>query len=74
MLEAAIVLQLAFGERTEVVIIAALLMFNVVLGLFQEERAGAALVALKSKLALQASVRRDGGRIDRDSRGGTRSR
>ena len=60
MLEAAIVLQLAIGERTEALIIAALLVFNVVLGLFQEERASAALVALKSKLALQASVRRDG--------------
>lgn len=60
MLEAAIALQLTIGEYTEAIIIAALLAFNVVLGLFQEERAGAALAALKSKLALRASVKRDG--------------
>jgi H+-transporting ATPase len=60
MLEAAIVLQLAIGERIEALVIAALLAFNLVLGLLQERRAGAALAALKSKLALHASVLRDG--------------
>lgn len=60
MLEAAIVLQLAIGEYTEALIIAALLVFNVALGLFQEGRADAALAALKSKLALKAYVKRDG--------------
>jgi H+-transporting ATPase len=60
MLEAAIVLQLAIGEYTEAAIIAALLVFNVALGLFQEGRADAALAALKSKLALKAYVKRDG--------------
>src|SRR5208282_5309901 len=60
MLEAAIVLQLTIGEYTEAAIIAALLVFNAVLGLLQEERAGAALAALKTKLALKASVKRDG--------------
>ena len=60
MLEAAIVLQLAIGERVEALIIAALLIFNVALGVLQEGRANAALAALKSKLALKAFVKRDG--------------
>ena len=60
MLEAAIVLQLAIGERLEAVVIAVVLVFNVALGVFQEGRAGAALAALKSKLALKAFVRPDG--------------
>lgn len=60
MLEAAIILQLAIGEQVEALIIAALLIFNVALGLFQEGRANAALAALKSKLALKALVKRDG--------------
>src|SRR5579883_1700713 len=60
MLEAAIVLQLAIGERIEAFIIAALLGFNVALGVFQEGRASAALAALKAKLALKAFVKRDG--------------
>ena len=64
MLEAAIVLQLAIGERTEALIIGVLLCFNVVLGVFHEGRAGEALAALKSKLALKASVKRDGQWID----------
>ena len=60
MLEAAIILQFVIGEYTEAVIIAALLVFNVALGWFQEERADAALVALKRRLALKAYVKRDG--------------
>ena len=60
MLEAAIILQLAIGEHVEALIIAALLIFNIALGLFQEGRANAALAALKSKLALKALVKRDG--------------
>lgn len=60
MLEAAIALQLATGERLEAVIVAALLIFNVVLGQFQEEQASAVLDALKQKLAPVSSVRRDG--------------
>src|SRR5580704_9006992 len=59
MLEAAIVLQVALGEYTEAAIIAGLLIFNAALGLFQESRAQATLAALKSRLALNASVRRD---------------
>jgi len=59
MLEAAIVLELALGKFVEAGIIAALLVFNAVLGLLQEGRAQATLAALKSRLALNASVRRD---------------
>ena len=60
MLEAAIVLQVALGDFAEAAIIAGLLVFNAALGLFQEGRAQATLAALKSRLALSASVRRDG--------------
>jgi H+-transporting ATPase len=60
MLEAAIALELVLGKYIEAAIIAALLIFNAALGLFQESRAQATLAALKSRLALNASVRRDG--------------
>src|ERR1700689_5118753 len=60
MLEAAIVLELALGKYVEAAIIAGLLLFNAALGLIQESRAQAPLAALKSRLALSASVRRDG--------------
>ena len=60
MLEAAILLELALGKYVEAAIIAFLLVFNAALGLFQESRAQATLAALKSRLALTASVRRDG--------------
>ena len=60
MLEAAIVLQLLLGKTVEAAVIAGLLLFNAVLGLLQEGRAQATLDALKQRLALVASVRRDG--------------
>jgi H+-transporting ATPase len=60
MLEAAIVLEIARGDDVEAAVIAALLVFNAGLGLFQEGRAQATLAALKSRLALNAVVRRDG--------------
>jgi H+-transporting ATPase len=60
MLEAAIALELVLGKYVEAAIIAGLLVFNAALGLFQESRAQATLAALKSRLALNASVRRDG--------------
>ena len=59
MLEAAVVLELALGKYVEASIIAGLLAFNAVLGFLQEGRAQATLAALKSRLALNASVRRD---------------
>ena len=60
MLEAAIVLELVLGKYVEAGIIGVLLVFNAALGFFQEGRAQATLAALKSRLALTASVRRDG--------------
>ncbi len=60
MLEAAIVLQVVLGKYVGAGIIAVLVLFNAALGFFQESRAKATLAALKSRLALNASVRRDG--------------
>jgi H+-transporting ATPase len=60
MLEAAILLELVLGKFVEAGIIAVLLVSNAALGFFQEGRAQATLAALKSRLALTASVRRDG--------------
>jgi H+-transporting ATPase len=60
MLEAAIVLEVALGKYIEAAIIMCLLVFNAALGFFQESRAQATLAALKSRLALNASVRRHG--------------
>jgi H+-transporting ATPase len=60
LLEAAIVLQLVLHKYLEAAVIAGLLIFNAALAYFQESRAQATLAALKSRLALNASVRRDG--------------
>jgi H+-transporting ATPase len=60
MLEAAILLQLALGEYVEAAGIAVLVVFNAGLGFFHESQAQATLEALKSRLALTASARRDG--------------
>ena len=59
MLEAAIVLELVLGKYVEAAIIALLLAFNAALGFLQEGRAQATLAALKSRLALNAVVKRD---------------
>jgi H+-transporting ATPase len=60
MLEAAILLQLILGDFVEAGVVALLLVFNAGLGFIQEGRAQATLDALRSRLALVASVRRDG--------------
>jgi len=60
MLEAAVLLQLALGDYAEASAVAFLLVFNAGLAFFQEGRAQATLDALKSRLSLTASVRRDG--------------
>jgi H+-transporting ATPase len=60
MLEAAILLELVLGKFVETGIIALLLLFNAALSFLQEGRAQATLAALKSRLALTATVRRDG--------------
>jgi H+-transporting ATPase len=59
MLEAAILLQVGLGDYLNAAIIASLLILNAALGFFQESRAQATLTALKSRLALNAAVRRD---------------
>ena len=58
MLEAAILLELALGKYVEAAIITVLLAFNAALGFFQEGHAQATLAALKSRLALNAAVKR----------------
>jgi len=60
LLEASTVLQVVLHKYFEAAVIAALLVFNAALAYFQEGRAQATLAALKSRLALNASVRRDG--------------
>jgi H+-transporting ATPase len=60
LLEAAIVLQVVLHKYPEAAVVAGLLVFNAVLAYLQEGRAQATLAALKSRLALSASVRRDG--------------
>ncbi|PSC02464.1 divalent cation transporter [Alsobacter soli] len=60
LLEAAIGLQILLGEYVEASVVAVLLILNAALGFAHESRARAAVAALKSRLALVASVRRDG--------------
>ena len=60
MLEAAVILELVLGKYVEAGIIVMLLLFNAALGFFQEGRAQATLAALKKRLAMTATVRRDG--------------
>jgi H+-transporting ATPase len=60
LLEASIVLEAVLHKYYEAAVIAGLLLFNAALAYFQESRAQATLAALKSRLALNASVQRDG--------------
>lgn len=60
MLEAAVLLQLGLGEYVEASAVGFLLLVNATLGFLQEGRAQATLEALKSRLAVTASARRDG--------------
>jgi len=60
LLEASVVLEIVLHKYYEAAVIAALLVFNATLAYFQEGRAQATLTALKSRLALNASVKRDG--------------
>jgi H+-transporting ATPase len=60
MLELAIAFQIGLGEYGPAAVIAVLLVFNGIIGMLQESRAQATLDALKARLGLTASVRRDG--------------
>ena len=60
MLEAAVILELVLHKPFEAVVIGALLVFNAVLSLLQEGRAGRAVAMLRQKLTIQVHVRRDG--------------
>jgi magnesium-transporting ATPase (P-type) len=60
MLEARIGLQIILDEWLTASIVAALLLFNVLLAAFQESRANAVLALLKRSLTLTSRVRRDG--------------
>jgi len=60
LLEVSIVLELVLHNYLEATAVACLLTFNTALAYFQEGRAQATLMALKSRLALNASVQRDG--------------
>ena len=60
LLEAAILLQVELHKDLEAAVITGLLIFNAALAWFQEGRAQATLAALKSRLALNASARRNG--------------
>ena len=59
MLEASVALEVVLGKYFEAATIAFLLAFNAGLGFLQESRAQSTLAALKSRLALNASVKRD---------------
>ncbi len=59
MLEVAFILQLILGKKNEAIITATLLLFNAVVGFFQEHRAQTALALLKRKLEIKTRVLRD---------------
>lgn len=60
LLESSIALEIILYKYYEASVIAGLLLFNAALAYFQESRAQDTLAALKSRLALNASVQRDG--------------
>ena len=60
LLEIAMVVEIGLGKYVEAAVIAGLLLFNATLGFIQEGRAGAALAALRKRLAPSALVRRNG--------------
>jgi len=60
MLEIAVMLDIIMGRWIEAGVIAVLLIFNAVIGFFQENRAQKALALLRQRLTVMARVKRDG--------------
>jgi H+-transporting ATPase len=60
MLELAFILDLLLGRWVEAIVIAALLLFNALIGFFQEGRAQRAIALLRQRLSVTARVQRDG--------------
>lgn len=60
MIEVAAILSAIVGHWVDLTIILILLMFNAVVGFWQEHQAANAVAALKKELALKARVKRDG--------------
>jgi len=60
MLEITAVLEWALGKFFEMYVVMGLIVFNAILGFFQEERANSALELLKQKLKINARVKRNG--------------
>ncbi|MBL8659236.1 MAG: cation-translocating P-type ATPase [Rhodospirillales bacterium] len=56
-----------FGDLTDTVVILVVVVFNAMLGFYQERRAEQSLNALKKMLALKARVRRDGAKQEIDA-------
>jgi len=63
MLELTIVLSYILGRSPDLIVIAALLIMNAVLGFAQEQQAEKAVEALKRKLSVRARGLRDGGAL-----------
>jgi H+-transporting ATPase len=60
MIEVAAVLSAIVGHWVDLIIISFLLVFNAIVGFWQEHQAANAVTALKKQLALKARVKRDG--------------
>jgi len=60
MLEAAIIINLCIGKWAEAILIIILLLFQAVLGFYQERKAKHAIALLKQRLSVFAKVNRDG--------------